>query len=266
MFKYNDGKFTSLNPKDLPPGVTKIDGAFNDNKGFFWVVFANGKSFAKLKGTTWQVFSIRDNALLASGVNAIYEDKSEKLYAVTHDGLVTYDGKSWQKLALPKESLYAYTIRAIDADDKGNLAVGLNSGLLLYDGKDWKMFNEDNSKLALDVVTALKYLANGDLYIGYGGGVGAGGFSIFKDGNWQNFDRRNSKMPDQEVRIIKTTKSGIIWLGTNNGIVKIKSDDLTVIKPFAGVNANTIMSLEIDSEKVWAICARHGLVEIDPTQ
>ena len=73
-----------------------------------------------------------------------------------------------------------YTVRAIDIDKKGNIAIGHNEGLLLYQNKKWKNYTEENSELVLSTVRAVKFIEN-KIFIGYGGGLGNGGFSILEN-------------------------------------------------------------------------------------
>lgn len=110
---------------------------------------------------------------------------------------------------------------------------------------------------------ALRFIENGDLYIGYGGGVGKGGFSILKDNHWKHFDKYNSSLPDQGVRKITTSGNGnVIWMATNDGLLKIDNGKIQSIKFRPGRFHNVIMGISVENDKIIWVATTTRLVKV----
>lgn len=242
-YKYDGHEFIHIDTLN-----NRTEALFTDKKGNVW--FSENSTITMFDGKNWVKYT-KEQTGIQQMVYTIAEAPSGKLYIGTSDGLFTFDGSHWEQVNLPQPDIYIYAIRSIDFGPENNIAISCNQGLLLSDadGK-WKKFNEYNSKLALGSMPAVKYSPTGELYIGYGGGLGAGGFSILKNNEWKSDDKYNSKLQDQIVRSIVFTPNNIIWLVTNNGLLKIKGDELTPIK-FIISNNESISNIASYNNILW---------------
>jgi ligand-binding sensor domain-containing protein len=256
LIKYDGKNFTENRIIDTSayPSIAPL---LVDNKGNIWVSYSGTKrGVARFDGTKWTDFS----AYCGSATCAA-EDREGKLFFGNKTGVMVYNGSKWSKFTLPNESVYSYNVLSLAIGKNGQMAVGCDVALLLCDGKAWKALNEQNSELRVGTVRSVKYLDNGALYIGYGGGFGAGGFSILKDNKWKHFDRRNSTFPDQMVRDIEIAKNDIIWMATNDGLVKVDGDKFQTFKLRPGRFANVIMGVTLQENITWATTT-NGLIKV----
>ncbi|MES2109344.1 MAG: two-component regulator propeller domain-containing protein [Bacteroidota bacterium] len=257
LIKYDGTNFTesqAIGTGSYP----SIEPLLIDSKGNIWVSYSGTKrGIAMFDGTKWTDFSDYCQSAICAA-----EGRDGKLFFGNMTGVMVYDGSKWEKYALPNESVYSYNVMSLAISRSGQMAFGCSAYLLLYDGKNWKSLNEQNSELRVGTVRSVKYLDNGALYIGYGGGFGAGGFSILQDAKWKHFDKNNSTFPDQMVRDIEVAKSGVIWMATNDGLVKVDVDKFQTFKLRPGRFANVIMGITLqDDNTIWATTT-NGLVKV----
>lgn len=253
LLKFDGENVTVYNSKNSGVKGDYIVETFVDSKGNVWVSYAQpNKGLAQFDGTTWTNY--------AREAIQIVEDKKGTLYFGDGDKISTYDGKKWGTIKLPVDPASKIIIRAIAVDDEGSIAVGHNAGLFAYRNQKWTEFKKDSAALRLGVVRAVKFY-NGDLYVGYGGGVGDGGFSILdKGGKWTHFNKNNSKTPDHMVRDIEV-HSGTFWMATNNGVIKKQDDTIEPMYFRTGPFKNVILDIEFEGDVMW-IAANFGLVRV----
>lgn len=231
---------------------------FVDSKKRIWISYSNpNDGITMLDGNTWYNFTEKE--LEEVSVIAIAEDENGVIYFGGTNGIITYENNKWNKMKLPSGN---YTVRAIDIDKKGNIAIGHNEGLLLYQNKKWKNYTEENSELVLSTVRAVKFIEN-KIFIGYGGGLGNGGFSILENKKWQHFNKNNSSISDHMIRDIEVDQKGTIWMATNFGLIKFKDGIITPIFFNDGKYTNVITDISIDKETIW-LSTTIGLIKYVP--
>ncbi|MGZ3753308.1 MAG: ligand-binding sensor domain-containing protein [Mucilaginibacter sp.] len=264
LVKFDGQSFTIYNQDNSPITGSLISSIFVDKEGNVWVADSKPtERILKFDGSKWAVFTPEAYPAISKGVNKIAQDANGEMYFTTHGGIITYNGSKWADLQLPDESIYAYNVLALDISKQGKIAAGCDAQLLVYDGATWQKLSESNSELQAGTIRAVRFFDSGELYIGYGGGLGKGGFSILKDRKWKHYNIHNSALPDQMVRDIKVTDDGVIWMATNDGVLRIEGDMFTPIKLRQARFANVIMGLAIENGKtVWAATTR-GLIKLN---
>lgn len=230
---------------------------YQDRIGNIWVCAVNSKDLYLIKNNT--VEKINNKRLKEiGGVGVIAEDENNNIY-FGGKGLVKFDGKNWTKVKLPDNSII---IRTIDISSDNLIAIGHNSGLIIGKERKWQSYEEETNKLQLSTVRAVKFINSNKLIIGYGGGLGNGGFSVKENENWTHYNKSNSAISDHMVRDIEVDSNNTYWLATNNGLVKFtESGELTSILFREGMYKNTILDISIDKNNVLWIATNFGIIK-----
>lgn len=258
LVKFENGKFTNLNKKNSVIKGDIVTPIFTDSKGNIWLNYSSPVSeIAKFDGTKWTIFTTKHIPTSNISAIAFAEDKQGNIYFGGESGVFRYNKFFWSKVQIPEKGI---TVRAIDINKNGEIAIGHNSGLLIYSNGNWKSYYCENSELQLSVVRALKY-HNNKLFIGYGGGMGKGGFSIIENGKWTHFNKSNSKVPDHMVRDIEIDKSGIMWMATNNGLIRMSNGIIEPLFFREGIHNNNIWDIAIEGNIIW-IATNFGLIKM----
>lgn len=258
LVQYSEKSFETLNQENSEIKGDYISPIFTDSKGNVWVSYSKPKDgLVKFDGDKWTTYSPKELGVEDLSIIAIAEDLNGKIYFGGSNGVLTYSG-NWSKLELPSGS---FTVRTIDVFKDGSIAIGHNSGLLLFKNDTWDNFNKENSELRLGTVRAVKFQDNGNLIVGYGGGLGDGGFSIIENGKWKHFNKTNSKVPDHMVRDIEINQNGVIWMATNNGVIKMDGKKITPILFREGMYKNVILDISLDNDSIW-VATNFGLIKM----
>lgn len=236
-----------------------ISPLFTDSDGTLWISASKPNGLFTVKK---DVITEIKNKLIQDldGVTSIAQNSLGHLYFGGINGVVKYDGKNWSKIKLPLSNII---VRAIDISPNNTIAIGHNDGLIIGTEKKWEIFNEEKDKLQLSVVRGLKFISNEKLIIGYGGGMGNGGFSI-KDGEkWKHYNKSNSKISDHMIRDIEKDKKGNYWMASNNGLTKLASNgEIKSILFREGMYRNTILDISTENNTIW-IATNFGVIEFN---
>ncbi|MBB4119640.1 ligand-binding sensor domain-containing protein [Mesonia hippocampi] len=255
LVKYDGGKFENYGQSHSTIG-TSINLLFTDSKGCVWLNFT--RPYSQLlfyDGLNWKEINGEENGISAS---SIAEDNFGNIYVGGYNQLLRFDGKNWQEIKLPFKNI---NVTSIDIDGKGNIAIAYENGVLVRENNQWRKITEENSELRLSTVKALKYIDN-KIFIGYGGGHGDGGFSILDNDKWTHFNKSNSSIPDHMVKDIEIDSEGIIWMATNNGLIKMKNENVESVFIREGMFKNTTFDIAIGQDKIW-VTTNFGLIEIE---
>lgn len=253
LYKYDGEKFNHFDNQNSAIKGNYVYNIFVDSKNNVWIDYSVPESGTVMfNGKNWVDYSKKKGVLYP-----VCEDQNGNLYFGAKNKVLKFANNVWSTIKLPFDNKFIY---AIDVNSKGAIAIGFDEGLLFYENNHWKKYTVNNSKLTLNVVEAVQFSPSGDLYIGYGGGLGNGGFSILKNNQFINYDKHNSSLPDQYVRDIKFGKDGVIWMGTNDGFVSIKGNIIQPIFFKKGKYQNTILDFAIDRNTIW-LATTIGLIE-----
>jgi len=265
LIKFDREEFVNFNNKNSVINGDYIMDLFVDKNDNIWASYSQPESgTVKFNGEKWIEFPNKNlRELDFSGYPIVGDEKGNIYFCnIGSKEILKYDGQNSTKIVIPKEK--GQNILAIDIDTLGNIAIGLTNGLILGSNGKWKTFTKESSELRLGTVREIKFMENGELFIGYGGGLGDGGFSTLKNGKWQHFNKTNSIIPDHMVRDIEVDGFGNIWMATNNGVFKIENGRL--FKPIffrEGRWKNTIMDIEIDKNNIVWIATNFGLIKYE---
>ncbi|MEA5428039.1 two-component regulator propeller domain-containing protein [Arcicella lustrica] len=258
LVKFKNGKFTNLNKNNSVIKGEAVTPIFTDSKGNIWLKYSNPVSeIAKFDGKKWTVFTTKEIPTSNISAIAFAEDKNGNIYFGGENGVFCYNKVLWSKVQIPEKGI---TVRAMDINKNGEIAIGHNSGLIIYSNGNWKSYYVENSELQLSVVRAVKY-NNNKLFIGYGGGIGNGGFSILENDKWTHFNKLNSKVPDHMVRDIEVDKNGTIWMATNNGLIKMSNNLIEPLFFREGIHNNNIWDIATEGNTIW-IATNFGLIKM----
>jgi len=258
LTKYDGDKFKNFGQNHSIIG-TSINFIFTDSKGCIWL--NNQRPYSQLiyyDGSNWKAITEREVGVSEISASSITEDQLGNIYIAGYNQLLKFDGKKWFEIELPYKNI---NISLIEVSEKGDIAIAYNKGIFIRDNDKWKKITEENSELRMSTIKALKYIDE-KLLIGYGGGLGDGGFSILENDKWNHYNKSNSAIPDHMVRDIEIESNGTIWMATNNGLIKMKDDRVESVFIRKGTFKNTTFDIAIGEQKVW-VTTNFGLIEIE---
>jgi ligand-binding sensor domain-containing protein len=257
LVKYDGNTFINFTSNNSIIKGKNIGPLFVDSKDRLWFSTSNPNNLYMLKNDSIMVIENKIVQELKQ-ITAIAENSKGELYFGGFNGLIKYDGKNWQKIKLPlKEAV----VRTMDISSNNTISIGLNNGLLIGNEGKWEIFQEQKNKLQLDVVRGLKFTSNDKLIIGYGGGMGNGGFSIKSGVEWTHFNKSNSHVSDNMIRDIEVDEKGNYWMASNNGLIKLSAKgEIESILFRDGMYQNTIFDIAIENNTVW-VATNFGVIE-----
>jgi ligand-binding sensor domain-containing protein len=257
LVKYNGSTFRNFTPDNSIIKGNHIGPLFVDLKGKLWIGATNPDGLFTIVNDS--LIEIKNKIVKElGGVITIAQNNNGILYFGGKNGLIKCEGNRWSKIDLPVKQIVP---RTISISSNNTIAIGHNSGLLIGTEKKWEIFEEGKGNLQLSVVRGLKFISNDKLIIGYGGGMGNGGFSI-KDGTkWVNYNKSNSNVPDNTIRDVEADDNGNYWMASNNGLIKLSPDGK--IEPVffrKGAYQNTILDVAIENNVIW-VATNLGVIE-----
>lgn len=214
-----------------------------DAKGYLWAATAQGAAF--YNGRIWQHVpfpeAIKNNysrcAILA-GDGAIWFG--------TNGGVARYKDGQWSGFndssGLPNNVVMGLWESRFP-DGRSIVWVATRGGLAAYQDSRWTGFHKDNSGIPTNELSSVTETITADgerrLWLGtFGSGViclsGVVDASLNTEKfRWRSFNKGNSVVPDNTVQSVSSSLSGggkahAVWAATNNGIVHIVGEKLTV--------------------------------------
>lgn len=146
------------------------------------------------------------------------------------------------------------SVNHIMQDSDGYLWIGTWSGLVRYDGKRSEVFlatSGNDKALQSNKVTSLAEGMDGNIWVG----TRAHGVFIF-DKSKEIFTSLSDKYPgvlNKNIWDIDFGPQGTIWLATENGLVRIRNNEVHTINTVNGLSDNFVTSVYIDKkEQIWA--------------
>lgn len=258
LVKYENDVLKIFTPENSIIKGGHIGPLFVDSKGILWISASKPQGLFTLKNDS--ITEITNETIeQLGGITSIAQNSLGDLYFGGFNGLIKYDGENWSTIKLP---LPKVIIRTIDINSNNTIAIGHNDGLIVGTENKWTIFIEEEDKLQLSVVRGLKFVSNEKLIIGYGGGMGNGGFSI-KDGEtWKHYNKTNSTISDHMIRDIEMDDKGNYWMASNNGLVMLTPDgNIKSILFREGMYKNTILNIAIENNNLW-IATNFGIIEL----
>lgn len=192
-------------------------------------------------------FISQDQRLPGTVVNDILQDRFDRLWVGTDNGLALLEGDQI-KVYTVNEGLSDNYIFCLLEDREGHLWVGTyGGGVNRYDGKSFVQYTTEGG-LSDNSVFSLLEDRTGKIWIG----TYRGGLNVF-DGH--NFTHYNSKrgMNHDHISSLTEDSKGRIWIGTSGGGVNcFDGKSFTYYTTKEGLNSNNIFCLLEDSKgNIW---------------
>lgn len=150
-------------------------------------------------------------------ISALYEDKSNRLWAGTQTGLAAWNGQAW---AFVTNGLSASVVRAITQDRFGNLWIGTQgAGLGRSRGGQTDWYGKTNG-LPSDNISSLYADDAGVLWVGTSVGLARLG-----NGEWTSYAGHFNGVGGSVGYLIEDDQ-GNLWIGSSVGLLRARKADL----------------------------------------
>ena len=209
-------------------------------------------------------------------IRQTYEDKTEKFWVVTREGLSLFDRQNETFRCIPyKDSVYSITIGALIEDQvTGNLYVGSGNKLLILDKEKKVLIDDYTAELKYDfgIIRSFHQSKDGTIWIGHSKGLARFNPQLNDIKHYQPFQsvKDNKK---NNVDHLTEDKSGNIWgacgliLTETNTELFCFNPQLESFKTYKqntedqnSVSGNGLWSVYIDnSENIWVGSWEGGL-------
>jgi ligand-binding sensor domain-containing protein/signal transduction histidine kinase len=156
--------------------------------------------------------------ILGPWIYALFQDRENRLWAGTQNGLACWNGRDWKSL----DGLSEKNIRAIAEDADGNFWIGTEkSGLLFFKDGKFTAYQKSPGGLPGNDISCLYLDHDGVLWIGTSGH----GLARFQNGKWKSYSKENG-LVSNSIGYIITDDDGYLWLGSNAGLMRILKKSL----------------------------------------
>lgn len=218
---YRDGKFEALeflSPPDAPPektwrnGRMSVQSLWEDANGKMWVGL-NGGLFVVKDGVAEMIFR-------GSHVHAIKNDRAGNVWAATNKGLLRFNDYQLTAQLSTKDGLPNEFMTLIFEDSKGTIWFGGYGGLSKFENGRFTNFTKKEG-LVGDYIRTVYEDAEGTFWIG----TYDEGMSRFKDGKFVSYQEQNG-LYNSGVFAIQEDEKGYFWISSNQGIYRVKRQDL----------------------------------------
>lgn len=194
------------------PGHMSVQSLWEEPGGAIWVG-VNGGIFI-VQG------DVVDLLYDASHVFAIKSDKVGNVWAATSSGLLRFRDRKLESIYQVKDGLPNDFMTTIFQDSADRLWFGGYGGLTLFQNGEFINFTRDDG-LAGNYVRSMYEDDHGVMWIG----TYDEGMSRYKDGRFFNYNERNG-LYNNGVFAIEPDNKGNFWISSNNGIYRVKRDEL----------------------------------------
>ncbi len=134
-----------------------------------------------------------------------------------------YQKQDWQV----EDGLPQSNIRMITQTQDGMLLIATSGGMVSFDGLHFKPVKVDvHDTIANEAVNALMVTRNGDLWIGTDG---RGIVIQRKSGGTESLSEKEG-FPTDRIRMFYEAEDGAVWVATQNGIERIHSEKIELLK------------------------------------
>lgn len=196
-----------------------------DSKGILWFG-SNGNGLYRYDGTTFTQY-IEEKGLSNNQVLSIIEDKENKLWFGTANGMWKYDRKTFTHVAIPfsdttsvwLDKVYPIinpnAVHSLAQDKNGDIWIGTGgAGAYRYDGEKFTSFLTEHGRKQEDSlyhnwITSIAEDDDGNIWFS---SMTRGGASRFDGENFTHFMPKDGLFTDM-VRTIFKDKTGIVWFG-----------------------------------------------------
>lgn len=186
---------------------------------------------------------LKDGRLGNYRINDLAFDYSNRMWAATDSGVVSYDGQVWKHYFSSNSGLLYDRITSIAIDPVTNYVwvraqlygQPLTGGVAFFNGQVWKTFNATNSSLPTQFLSTICVDAQGNKWIGSNSGL------IKFDGlNWILYNSANSGLLKNDVVRVQVDDQNRIWVSTGDNLQTFDGHtSWTTISGYPGGSANS---------------------------
>jgi signal transduction histidine kinase/ligand-binding sensor domain-containing protein len=220
--RYHDRQFQYFSEKD---GIARyISALYQDRDGTLWVGAYGGDRNNTSKGDGLRVFKhgrfVPPADLRGLGVvRAMLEDRHRALWLGCEDKLVRYD-KGAVRVFTTRDGLATNYATVLVEDRTGDLWIGGQGGLTRLSGDRFTPYTVRDG-LPSPTVRSLYVDSENVLWIGtYDGGLGR-----FENGRFTRYTTRDGLFSSAVSQILEDS-SGSFWISSNQGIYRVKKQEL----------------------------------------
>ena len=214
LYRFENGKLKYFTKRDGL--VPRISALFEDRDGGLWVgAYADDGLRVLKKGHFIPPPNLRNLGV----VRAILQDRSGALWFGAEEKLVRYDRQTATAFTV-RDGLATNYTNVLAEDKTGNLWIGGFGGLTRFCHGRFTAYTERDG-LPSASVRALYVDAQNVLWIGtYDGGLGR-----LTNGKFSRFTKRDGLFSNGAFQILEDSQ-GYFWISSNQGIYRVKKQDL----------------------------------------
>ncbi len=231
----------------------KISVIFKDIMNNLWIGM-NGKGLKKYNPQTGKFtdyyFDPKNPNTISDGfVTSILQDKNNKLWIGTRNGLNIFDPKQNMFTRIfnnpqNSSSIVGNHISSIIQDKSGIIWIGTTAGLnrLYYPLNKFNYYNDQSLLKCRSVISAfIDY--NNNIWVGTIGGLDKINRSRKSSVHFQHDPGNANSLSDNFIRSVFVDKSGLVWIGTNNEGLNLYDPGMNKFKLFTyDINDTTSIS------------------------
>ncbi len=215
LFKYGENKqFQSYR---LPPDDPYIGSLFEDSKGR--ILVGTLKSLKQFENGEFKEIPVEVAGISEFQISAITEGGDNNLWLATHHGLLKYAGAKTELFSI-EEGLPSKSVSTLLWTKDGKLWIGTRGGLAVYENGKIRSFI-DQDELDEDHIRSLYEDSDGTLWIG----TYDTGLIQYKDGVFRRITKENGLF-NENVFCTLEDEGGWFWINTNNGIFRVRKQQL----------------------------------------
>jgi ligand-binding sensor domain-containing protein/signal transduction histidine kinase len=224
LTKYQNGRFTPYQVNN-GPDAEFITALYEDRDGDMWIGNMSGlcrldQAHMSTPRKEGKLSVLADpDGFFRHGVWAIQQDHTGRFWFGTSSGLIKYEAGRYTRYATA-EGLAGDDVKAILEARDGQLWFGTWGGLTRYAEGRFTSFTERDG-LASDHIRTLYEDAEGTLWIG----TYDGGLSRFKAGRLTRYTTKDGLFSNGVFQILEDER-GYFWIGCNQGIYRVKRQEL----------------------------------------
>lgn len=223
-------RYTGARFETLPGEASSVGAIAEGAHGVFWMATANGLQ------ELFQGRPVKAPRFSDRSIQALYADRSGRLWIGTADGLSVYENgriRTYRK----KDGLPGNRIAAIYQDREGVIWVSTDGGIARIEGQGIEPLPANNF-FAANLVLCFFEDREGDLWMG----TDSGGLAVLRESKFFTYGTREG-LSGEFTRCVFQDNKGTIWVGTDSGLDRFHNGKFSAITAADCLSSNVVFSL-----------------------